>query len=216
MHKIYVRPSSYASAISVTVLLFMCALPAMAQNRRSTRSRYTVPANTVLRVRMNERLSSKDARIGDQFTATVVDPVYVRGTEVIPSGSTVAGRVTAVKKASRKSEAGSIQVAFTSIRVPRGTVYPVNGSLSDLGEESVNTDDEGGVGGRSSKKRNVAFIGGGAVVGALVNGAAGAAIGGGLGVAGALLSKGKEAEVKPGTEFGVVLNRSVTVNAPGK
>jgi hypothetical protein len=47
------------------------------------------------------------------------------------------------------------------------------------------------------------------VVGGLINGAAGMGIGAGAGIGAALLKKGKEAEVKPGTEFNMILNRSL-------
>jgi hypothetical protein len=219
MFKTWRRHHRWAVLCTIIVaLISSSAQLSFAQTRRTARRTaarplYAVATNTVVRVRMNEKLSSKDARVGDSFTTRVVDPVYARGNEAIPAGSTITGRVMSVKRAGRKSEAGSIQVSFTSLRTPQGNVYPINGSLSDLGEENVNADNEGGVSGRSSKKRNIAFIGGGALVGALVNGAAGAAIGGGLGVAGALFSKGKEAEVKPGDEFGVVLNRSLSLAA---
>lgn len=211
-------------AVSFLLLLGIIvigALPAMAQKKKRTGPpRYTVPANTTIRVRMNDNLSSKSAVVGDRFTTTVVDPVYARGVEVAPASSIVTGRVTSVKRAARKSKAGAIGVEFISIRTPQGRTYVINGSLTDL-EGTVNADNEGGVTGRSAKKRNVGFIGGGAVGGALIgaiagggSGAAiGAGVGAGLGVAGSYLSKGKEAEVKPGTEFGVILNRSVSMYA---
>jgi hypothetical protein len=41
----------------------------------------------------------------------------------------------------------------------------------------------------------------------------GAGVGAGLGVAGALFSKGEEAVVKRDTEFGVILNRGVSLPA---
>lgn len=197
------------------------ALPTLAQNKkRKGPPRYTVPANTVLRVRMNEKLSSKNAVVGDRFTATLVDPVFARGIEVASATSVVTGQVTSVLRAARKSKAGAIGVSFISIRTPQGRSYVINGSLTDL-DGSVNADNEGGVTGRSAKKRNVAFIGGGAAGGALIgaiagggSGAAiGAGVGAGLGIAGSLIKKGKEAEVKPGTEFGVILNRSVSMYA---
>ena len=46
------------------------------------------------RARMNNTLNSKTARVGDIFTATVTEPVYSNnGVMVIPSGSTLTGRV---------------------------------------------------------------------------------------------------------------------------
>jgi hypothetical protein len=43
----------------------------------------------------------------------------------------------------------------------------------------------------------------------LINGAAGAGIGAGVAIGAALFSKGKEAEVEPGTEFNIILNKAM-------
>jgi len=170
---------------------------------------------------MNQTITSESARIGDQFTTTVVDPVYSGGIEVIPAGSTVIGHVSTVERAAKKSNAGSIGVRFVSLRLPSGITRAVNGDLTEARTESVNADNEGQVSGRSATKRNVVFIGGGAATGALIGAIAGggkgagigAGIGAGLGVAGAYFSKGHEAVVKSGTEFEVVLNQTLTLPA---
>ena len=182
---------------------------------------HNVNAGEVLRVRMNQTISSETARIGDQFSTTVVDPVYAGGVEVIPAGSIVSGRVTTVDRASRKSKAGSIGVHFVAVRLPTGITRPLNGDLADLSGGEMNSDNEGEVSGSSATKRNVVFIGGGAATGALIGAIAGggkgagigALIGGGLGTAGALFSKGHEAVVKSGTEFGVILNQTLSLPA---
>lgn len=233
-HKNSKLTKSIFSLLAVIALIAGTVLPAAAQSRRprlrrTTRPRqtviaptyYTINANQVIRVRMNERITSETARVGDKFTTTTVDPVYVSGVEVIPAGSIITGRVTEVKRAARKSKAGMLGVQFISLKLPNGMSRALNGSLSDLSGETTTYDNEGQVTGKSSMKRNVVFIGGGAAAGALIGAIAGggkgagigAGIGAGLGVAGALLSKGKEAEVKPGTEFGVVLNQSLSLPA---
>jgi hypothetical protein len=190
------------------VLTVLIAVAESAQtNKKKGPPRYTVPANTVLRLRLNDRLTSKKAKVGDQFRSTVVDPVYAKGLQVIPPGSVVIGHVTHVVRAKRKSNAGSLNVAFSGVQLPNGKTYPLNGSLAT----SASADNEGEVKGGSSKKRNAAFIAGGAVVGGLINGAAGMGIGAGAGIGAALLGKGKEAEVEPGKEFNMILNRSLSL-----
>lgn len=226
----------FASLILVA-LLVGTALPALAQTRRTRRSPrltrttrparnttpayYNVAAGQVLQVRMNEQISSETARIGDRFTTTLMVPVYSRGMEVIPAGSIITGRVIKVKRAQRRSKAGWIEVAFVSLELPNGMTRAINGSLTALENETATFDEEGQVTGRGSTRRNVVFIGGGAATGALIGAIAGggkgagigAGIGAGLGVAGAYFSKGKEAVVRPGTEFGIILNQSVTLPA---
>jgi hypothetical protein len=170
---------------------------------------------------MNQTITSETARVGDQFTTTVVDPVHAGGVEVIPAGSEIVGRVTSVNRASRKSKAGTIGVHFVSLRLPIGITRAINGDLTQVTADDVNADNEGEVTGRSATKRNVVFIGGGAATGALIGAIAGggkgagigAGVGAGVGVAGALFSKGHEAVVKSGTEFGVVLNQTLSLPA---
>lgn len=194
------------------------------QTRRRPRARrapvvqyYTVPANEVIRVRINQSLSSKTARVGDRFSTTVTEPVYgSNGVQVIPVGSKVWGRVSSVKRSGRRSP-GTITVSFTSAQLPNGKSYPINGSLSSLQTDDVNADNEGTVEGSSNRKRDAVFIGGGAaggaLIGAIAGGGKGAAIGailgGALGTGARVYEKEQEADVKSGTEFGVILNRSV-------
>lgn len=196
------------STILLALLMILSIIPhssAQTKKKKTGPPKYTVAANTVMRLRINDSLTSKKANVGDQFRSTVVDPVYAKGLQVIPPGSIVIGHVTHVVRAKRKSNAGSLNVAFTAVQLPNGKTYALNGSLA----ASDSADNEGEVKGKSSKKRNAAFIAGGAVVGGLINGFAGAGIGAGIGVGAALLGKGKEADVKPGTEFNMILNRSL-------
>lgn len=221
-----------ASFLIVAALLAGSAIPAFGTpQRRRVRRRapvaprvvyYTVPANTVLRVRMNEQLDGRTARIGDRFSTTVTEPTYDgTGVEVIPVGSKVWGRVSAVNRAQRRKP-GTITVSFTSVQLPNGRSYPINGSLTSLQADDVNADNEGTVEGRGNRKRDAVFIGGGAaggaLIGAIAGGGKGAAIGailgGALGTGARVYEKEQEAEVKSGTEFGVILNRSVQIPRP--
>ncbi|HKZ76816.1 MAG TPA: hypothetical protein VJ124_00725 [Pyrinomonadaceae bacterium] len=229
------------SALLLIALIGSTVAPAVGQTRRrkprlrrSTRPathvvvnpvpvpiQYTVAAGQIVRVRMNQTITSETARVGDQFTTTVVDPVYADGIEVIPAGSVITGRVTSVNRASRQSKAGTIGVHFDSLRLPNNAARVINGDLTNVTSENVTADNEGEVSGTSAVKRNVVFIGGGAVTGALIGAIAGggkgagigAGVGAGLGVAGALFSKGHEAVVKADTEFGVILNQSISLLA---
>ena len=166
---------SRAACVLLAALMLAGGGPPVAgRQKKQAPPRYTVPANTSIRLRLNERLSSKDVRVGQKFTSTVVTPIHVRGVEVIPAGSIVTGSVTHVERAERKSEAGSINVTFSSLALPNNARYAINGSLAT----SASEDNEGEVKGKSSKKKNAAFIGGGLVVGGLIGGGSGALVGG--------------------------------------
>lgn len=181
---------------------------------------YTVPSGKKIRVRMNETISSKSARVGDRFTVIVTEPVYsTGGVIVIPMGSELVGRVDSVKAARKGGNVGEIDASFIQVVLPNGAKRAINGSLTELTSNDAKSDSEGTASGDKTKHRKVKFIGGGAagglLLGAAVGGGKGALIGGILGGVGGLIAetqtKGEEAEVKSGTEFGVYLNQSVSM-----
>ncbi|MCS6885813.1 MAG: peptidoglycan-binding protein [Acidobacteriota bacterium] len=181
-----------------------------------------VPAGTVLKLSMDNMITSSDSRVGDPFTATVFEDVVINREVVIPQGARVQGRVTSVTPAQRPNKSGMIAVDFEKITFPSGGSLLVEGQLTSLDPaERRQIDEEGRVGGDSTARRNVIFIGGGAAGGAAIGAIAGggkgagigAVIGAGAGILGALLQKGEEAQVFKGQKFGMELLRSVRVPA---
>ena len=183
-------------------------------------SLYRINAGKRIHVRMNDSISSKTARVGDTFEVTVTEPVYSSsGVVVIPSGSEMVGRVSLVNRAAKGGKPGSIDATFIRVKLPNGYSKAISGSLTELDSDNVSSDSEGRASGSLLKNRKVIFIGGGGVGGAVLGGAfggpKGALLGGILGAGAGLLgeryTKGKEAEVNAGTEFGVYLNQSVSL-----
>lgn len=181
---------------------------------------YTVPAGKRIRVRMEDTISSKTAKVGDRFNVIVREPVYAStGAVVVPEGSELVGRVDAVVPARKGGKPGTLDLSFVQVVLPNGSKRAINGSLTELVSDDAKSDNEGTASGDRMKHRKVIFIGGGGVGGAVLGGAIGggkgALIGGLLGAGGGFLgerlTKGEEAEVKSGTEFGVYLNRSVSL-----
>jgi len=180
---------------------------------------YTLPANQNFRLRLNQMVSSEHSRIGERFTSTVLLPVYANGVEVVPAGSTVEGRVTQVASSRTRGREGRVSVAFDTIVLPDGTKQHIDGVLTDLQDErSGKVDQESEVSGKSSDTRNIAYIGGGTAGGAILGGVIGggkgagigAAVGAGAGVAGAMLQKGHEAELRSGSEVGMMTTKPIT------
>lgn len=220
-------------AVFLALFIVIGAIPAFSQttkpalkHKTTTKKKavhtvpvYTVGTGTTMRARINETLSSKTAKVGNTFTTTITEPVYsTNGVVVIPVGSTVTGRVDTVKPAAKSGNPGEISVSFTQVRLPNGKRHAINGSLADL-EGKTSSDNEGTAKGKKMEHRKLIFIGGGAaggaVLGAAIGGGKGALIGGLLGAGGGFLgdklTKGPEAEVKSGTEFGVYLNQAIAM-----
>ncbi len=181
---------------------------------------YSVAANTRIRVRMEETIDSKTARIGDRFETRTVEPVYsTNGSVVIPEGSTIVGRVDTVTAARKGGKPGTIDVTFVQVKLPNGTTRAINGSLSDLDSKDAKSNNEGTASGDRMGHRKPIFIGGGAaggaVIGAIAGGGKGALIGAIIGGVGGAITenqtKGENAEVKSGTEFGIVLNQAISM-----
>lgn len=181
---------------------------------------FQVETGSVMRVRMNSTISSKTAKVGDTFTTTVTEPVYSsNGVVVIPTGSTLTGQINAVKPAAKGGKPGEIDASFIKLKLPNGRTRAINGSLTDLESGKTTSDNEGTATASKMKNRKIIFIGGGAaggaLLGAIVGGgkatAIGAIVGAGAGFLGDRFTKGPDAEVKSGTEFGVYLNQAISL-----
>lgn len=209
--------------LTLALVVLFAGTVAVAQTTKKPRIKYyRINADQTFHVRIGETLKSDESRIGDTFSTTVVDPIYsANGVELVPSGSTIAGRVTAVQKARKDGNPGSLTVSFYNLRLPNGRSAAINGSLTDLESGKTSSDNEGTATAKKTSRRNLKFIGGGAgggaLIGALAGGGKGAAIGAGVGAGVGFIAKklrkGSEAEVKSGTEFGVILNRPVSLPA---
>lgn len=181
---------------------------------------YTADTGTVVRVRMNNEISSKTAAAGQTFMTTVTEPVYAsNGIVIVPVGSTLTGKISSVQKAVKGGKPGSIDVNFTSVKLPNGRTKAINGSLTELNTKTAKSDDEGTASGDKMKHRKVIWYGGGAgggaLLGAAIGGGKGALIGGligaGAGFLGERYTKGENATIKQGTEFSVYLNQPLSL-----
>jgi hypothetical protein len=200
----------------VTVLLFS-ALPGSvsdAQTRRTRRRPATtttlVPAGTQLRIRLNDTLSSKEARAGDRFSATVVNPSRYEEAKVT-------GHIRSITKSGRVEGRTTMSLSFDSIGLADGRTGPLRAEVlrvyDSKSAESVDAEGRVQSGGRGKQtlKRSGIGAAAGAVIGAIAGGGKGAAIGlivGGAAGAGSLAVEGsKELKLESGTEMLLRVNR---------
>ncbi len=205
--------------VSLAVLLVMLVLPLMVQGqtkpklrrgvRKTTPAGPIVPIGTNLKIRLEDTLSSKESRVGDRFTATVLDPVRF-------NEATVTGHISSIRESGKVKGRTSMNLAFDSIRLSEGRSGTLHGYVTRVyGGGSERADNEGGVesGSRTNQtvKRGAIGAGAGAVLGAIIGGGKGAGIGlilGGAGGAGSLAVQGsKELKLESGTEMVVRVTR---------
>ena len=77
-----------------------------------------LPKGTQITLRLNNALSTASNMEGDEFTATVANPIYLGERIVIPKGSIVTGSVSRILRADRLKGKAVLDLMFQSIRVP--------------------------------------------------------------------------------------------------
>ena len=205
-----------ATMLTLIAALALSALPnvtAGAQTRRTRRRVATttlVPAGTEMRIRLNKTLSSKEARAGARFTATVVNPSRYEEARVT-------GHIRSISKSGRVEGRTTMSLSFDSIRLSDGRTGTLRAEVLRVydSESAQNVDAEGRVqsGGRGKQtlKRSGIGAAAGAVIGAIAGGGKGAAIGmivGGAAGAGSIAIEGsKELKLESGTEMLIRVNR---------
>ena len=152
----------------------------------------TVPSGTPIAVRLQSSISSATASAGQEFDATLEEPLVIDGKTIAAEGTPVIGRVVTARNSGRLHNSGYLRLTLDSI--------VLNGKPVTVQTSSVYA------AGGSHEKRNLAWIGGGAaggaLIGALAGGGKGALIGsavGGAGGTGAAYATGKK-EVAFGSE----------------
>jgi hypothetical protein len=150
----------------------------------------TLPAGTLIDVRLDQSVSSRQNGAGSAFDATVSTPVIVEGKTVIPQGARAHGRIVESHEGGHLEGVSSLGLALESVEV--------NGKSFNVDTTEVRR------AAGNHKKRNWILIGGGSGLGALIGGIAGGGKGaligtlaGGAAGTGAAAATGKKEIVLP-------------------
>ena len=165
-----------------------------------------VPEETRIHVTLDQGISSDRNRPGDHFEATISEPVVLNDKTVIPQGTPVEGLVVDARPSGHLMGRAQLQHALESMQL-NGKTYNLRTSRSYR---------RGG----DHKKRNWAWIGGGAGGGALIGAAAaggkgaliGGPIGAGAGTAVAYFTGKRDVHLRPETQLEFRLNQPVIVD----
>jgi len=179
----------------------------------------TLPAGTELHIQLITSLSSKINETGDMWSGKVVEPVFAKGKEIVPQGSSVDGHITYVKGPGRVKGKGEMRLVVDSISTSDASRYNLVASLKDAEGANV-TDKEGTMQGPGKDKTRTEVETGvgaaaGAGVGAIAHGGTGALYGAGIGAMAGLvhsaLKKGNDIVVPAGSEMTFVIPRDTTL-----
>lgn len=168
----------------------------------------TLPAGTVIQMRVNEWLSSDRNLPGDAFSAVLAQPIVVNGWVVARRGQAETGQVSMAQKAGHgNGGASQLGVQLSELTLVDGQQLPVQ---TELVQSSAG----------SSNGRNAAIVGTttgvGAAIGAAAGGgsgaAAGAIVGGAAGIIGAFSTRGRPTVIPPESLISFRLRAPLTIS----
>jgi hypothetical protein len=221
--------------VRVTLLVLLVAVLASAQSSPATKpgseanasanntAELIIPAGTKVPVSLKHAVSSKATREGDGVYAETTFPVVANGRVLIPAGTFVQGKVSHIERGGRIKGRAEVLMHFTTLIYPSGYTVLLPGAVENapgVDKTSVK-DEEGTIRSDSQTGQKVGTVastaGTGAVVGGLSNGGKGALIGAGVGgavgTAIALLTRGNDVKLDAGTTLEIVIQRDVPVDA---
>jgi len=164
------RSPTWATGLVVGLLFTGCARQSTIESTgdvavsSSPADARSLPSGTAIDVTMDQEIGTKSSKVGDTFTATVINPIVAdNGTTAVPAGSKIQGKVTGLDTSDKIGDQAAIRVDFDRI-VVNGTSYPFYAkvtatNLETRGESRNETIRKAGVGAAA-----------GAVLGAIVSG----------------------------------------------
>lgn len=166
----------------------------------------TVPAGTLIPVRLRDALSTERQSVHDPFFATLDAPLIVEGLVIAERGALVRGRIVEATGSGRVKGRAAMVLQLDELTTS-------DGQKVEIRTDSFRHEAESGVKGDVAKTGVAAGIG--AAIGAIAGGgkgaAIGAAIGGAAGAGGAMATRGKPAELPSETRLTFRLSQPVTL-----
>jgi hypothetical protein len=171
----------------------------------------TLGSGTHFDMAAGDTISSRTAKVGDAFSARVVEDVKnAAGKVVIPGGSVVRGTIADVKPAPDPATPGTLTLSVSSVTI-RGTNYPVEASIDSLETihkgRAINTRDAAKVGAGAAAGAILGRVLGGNKKGTIIGGVVGGAVGAGV----AANTKDSDIVLPAGAHIIVTLTKALTV-----
>lgn len=195
-----------------------------AQATEAAAKMLTIPAGSRIPLSLKQAISTKTAKEGDPVYCETTFPFVISDKIVVPPGTYVQGKLMHVQRGGRLKGRAEVMIHFTSLIYPSGYTVMLGGSLENVpGTEHTSVKGSEGTVRQDSDAGNKAkTIGTGAATGAGIGGIAarsvkgagiGAGIGGTAGAAIAMLTRGSDVRLEPGTSIEMEVQRDVTVDA---
>ena len=201
--------------VAVLLAVSCVAIASLAQTEAA------LPAGTPVKVKLEGPLATFNNKVGDRFSARVMESVVLGEKEVIPAGSTVQGRVTKISEPRRIWGKPTIGMMPDTVVLPNGDKYALSATVVDTSlRHGTDVNEEGqfkGAGHDSGDLKEIGLgTGAGMLIGGVAAGGPGVLVGGAIGATATVthwLSKHRSGYVPAGTELDLELTRPMTMNA---
>ena len=172
------------------------ATPAPVSAAAAQPTAVTLPAGTMLLVRMADSVSSKDAS-GATFTTKLEYDLTAGGNSVIKAGTLIYGKVQSATQARRAAGQSTLDLRLAQM-VVNGKPVPITTSgYKEAGDASI--------------KKAARGAAAGAAIGAIADGGEGAGKGAAIGATVGALRRGETVTIAPGTLLEFNLTQPVTI-----
>jgi hypothetical protein len=165
----------------------------------------TIPAGSIIPVRVTDALSSKDAQPNQVFHGSLAGDLIADGMVAVPHGATVVGRVVDAKDAAHFAGSSLLSIELTQIDTKSRQIPVVTEAYSK----------EGAGRGKNTAVKTGGGAALGAIIGALAGGGKGAAIGaaagGATGAGVNAVTRGQQVQIQPETLINFKLQSPITV-----
>jgi hypothetical protein len=161
------RSLTWAGRVAVGLLLVGCARQASVESTgdvaisSAPADARSLPSGTTVDVTLDQEIGTKTGKVGDPFTATVVNPIVAtNGATAVPAGSKVYGKITGLDNSDRVGDQAAIRIDFERIIV-NGVSHPFYAKVTATNLETRGAD---------TRNETIRKAGVGAVAGAVLGG----------------------------------------------
>lgn len=182
-----------------------------------------VPSGVNIPVTTTSEISSSTASLGQSVSVVLTNGFYYNNVCIAPAGSTVTGNVVLARKGGHAGKNGQLQIRFTQINTPYGSVIPISAMIKTTDGTGILKAGTAKDTAKEYTKDLAVGSGAGAVLGltmgALSGGSVGkgavygTAVGAGAGLVKSLWDKGVDVTIPVNSGLELTIDQPVTVQA---
>ena len=219
----HILVTTLLSSLAIGQTIAPAPAPTASADSANASAQLVIPSGTKVPITLKQTISTKTTHEGDPVYAETSFPIVGNNRVLIPAGTYVQGRISHIQRAGRVKGRAEVLMHFTTLIYPSGYTVLLPGALENApgANKATVKGDEGTVRGDSQTGEKIgtaaSTAGTGAIVGGLSHGGKGALIGAGVGgavgTAIALLTRGNDVQLDAGSSIEMVIQRDVPLDA---